>query len=310
MNIFDLHCDSLYEMYTQNAGFVSNNLAVSLDKYKEYDKKAQVFAVWSDKNLSDDEAYLKFLHIADFFRDSVLQNGDDACICTSANDLINNIEKKLCCILAVEDARILSGNTQRLERLYEKGVRVLTLCWKGESCIGGAFDTDTGLSPFGFEVLKKCEELGIIVDVSHLSQKSFWDVASKATKPFIASHSCSAAVCPHERNLSDTQYRTILQSGGVVGVNFAANHLSKNLDTLNSESVFDTVKKHILHYLEISECGVCTGSDFDGTAPLSGLENISKCKDLYNELYGSFGDKKVLDKVFFDNAFEFFSKNL
>lgn len=310
MNIFDLHCDSLYEMYTQNAGFVSNNLAVSLDKYKGYDKKAQVFAIWSDKNLSDDEAYLKFLHIADFFKESVLQNSEKACICENSQALKDNIDKKLCCILAVEDARILSGNIQRLERLYEKGVRVLTLCWKGESCIGGAFDTDTGLSTFGFEVLKKCEELGIIIDVSHLSQKSFWDIASKATRPFIASHSCSASVCPHERNLSDTQYRTILQSGGVAGVNFAANHLSKNLDIYSSEKVFDAVKKHILHYLEISECGVCIGSDFDGTAPLSGLEDISKCKDLYNALCASSGGKKASEKVFFDNAFEFFSKNL
>ncbi len=310
MNIFDLHCDSLYEMYTQNQGFVSNSLAVSLDKYKDFDKKAQVFAIWSDKNLSDDEAYLKFLHIADFFKDCVLQNSDNACICTSANDLLQNIDQKLCCILAVEDARILSGNIDRLYRLYEKGVRVLTLCWKGQTCMGGAFDTDTGLSPFGFEVLRKCEETGIIVDVSHLSEKAFWDVASKATKPFIASHSCACAVCPHERNLSDTQYRTVLQSGGVAGVNFAANHLAKNLDINNPKSVFDAVKKHISHYYEISQNGVCIGSDFDGTAPLSGLEDISKCKDLYDELCVTLGNKKAADKVLFDNAFEFFSKNL
>ena len=312
MKLFDLHCDTITKMYKGQGNFVSNTLGVSLENYRKYDKKAQVFAIWSNSESTDDEAYLEFMHMADFFRENVNENSDEVVLCTDSEQLSD--ENRLCAILAVEDARLLSGNLERLEKLYEKGIRILTLGWSGVTCIGGSHGTDEGLTPFGFEVLKKCEELGITIDVSHLSDKSFWDIAGKATKPFIASHSNSSMIYNHPRNLTDTQLRTIISSGGIVGVDFVGSHLSalladKNANA-NENKVYETVCTHIEHFLEIDEKSVCIGSDFDGTQHLPGLENVSLTENLYEALVNRIGAQDIADNVFYNNAYSFFGKNL
>lgn len=311
MKLFDLHCDTIGKIYKGQGAFLSNNLGVSLENFEKYDRKAQVFAIWSNKDSTDDEAYLEFMHMADFFRECVNENADRVTLCTDKEQLFDT-EERLCAILAVEDARLLGGNIERLERLYEKGVRVLTLGWEGSTCIGGSHDTDEGLTEFGFEVLAKCEELGITVDVSHLSDKSFWDVAGKATKPFIASHSNSSMLFNHPRNLTDTQMRTIISSGGIVGVSFVGNHLSALLSQgrANENKVYEIVCTHIEHFLEIDEKCVCIGSDFDGTEPLSGLENVAQTENLYKALVNRIGTEQTADNVFYNNAYSFFGKNL
>lgn len=310
MKLFDLHCDTVTKMYKGQGSFVSNDLGVSLENYSKYDKKAQVFAIWSNSESTDDEAYLEFMHMADFFRELTKENSNEVVLCTDREQLSDS-EDRLCAILAVEDARLLSGNIERLEKLYEKGTRILTLGWSGVTCIGGSYDTDEGLTPFGFEVLKKCEELGITIDVSHLSGKSFWDVAGKATKPFIASHSNSSMIYNHPRNLTDTQLRTIISSGGIVGVNFVGKHLSALLaeGNANENKVYETVCTHIEHFLSIDEKSICIGSDFDGTQHLPGLENVSRTENLYDALVNRIGDTAVADNVFYNNAYNFFGKN-
>jgi len=311
MKLFDLHCDTLSKIYKGQGSFLSNNLGVSIENFDKYEKKAQVFAIWSNSESTDDEAYLEFMHMADFFRDSVKENEEKIKFCTDKSELENENDR-LCAILAVEDARLLGGNLERLEKLYEKGVRVLTLGWKGTTCIGGSFDTEDGLSEFGFEVLAKCEELGIIVDVSHLSDKSFWDVAGKATKPFIASHSNSSMLFNHPRNLTDTQLRTLISSGGIVGVSYVGNHLSALLcqPGANENKVYETVCTHIEHFLSIDEKCVCIGSDFDGTDSLPGLENVSHTENLCKALVNRIGAEQTADNVFYNNAYNFFVKNL
>lgn len=315
MNIFDLHCDTAYELYKTNASLLSNDLAISLDKFENYEKKAQVFAIWSDKDKTDDECYLAFQRIAAQMRQEIDEN---ACLVTKceSQEVLLNAENKLCAIFGVEDARLLAGDLSRLERLYENGVRVITLCWKGNTCIGGAYDTEEGLTDFGFEVLSECEKMGITVDVSHMSQKSFWDVASKATKPFIASHSNSAFVCPHPRNLTDTQYRTIISSGGLVGISLAGAHLSATLaDTkvpgiITEQHVMDTVCSHIEHFLEIDEKHLCFGFDFDGTAPLTSLEDVSKVMQIRTALENRKVPSRIIEDIFYNNACNFFTQAL
>ncbi len=312
MNLFDLHCDTAFELYRTKSSILSNNLAVSLDKYEEYSKKAQVFAIWSDEDKTDDECYLSFQRIAVEMKEQFSNHPDLVTLCCSSKELLS-CDNKLCAILSVEDARLLSGDLSRLERLYENGMRILTLCWKGESCIGGAYDTDTGLTDFGFEVLSECEKMGIIVDVSHISQKGFWDVAGKATKPFIASHSNSIALCSHPRNLTDTQFRTISSCGGIVGVNLVAEHLSASLSqdpTPTESGVLDCVCSHIEHYLEIAPKNVCLGFDFDGTGTLPGLENVSTVSKVAQALSGKGYSSKLIDDLFYNNAYNFFCNNL
>ncbi len=312
--LFDLHCDTAYEIYKNKQKLLTNTKAIDLEKYSVYSKKAQVFAIWSDKDLTDDECYLSFQHIASEFKAQVEENSDKAAICTSPNELKCALsDNKLAAILSVEDSRLLGKDLSRLSRLYENGVRILTLAWKGKTSVCGGYDTDEGLTPFGFEVLRECENLGIIVDVSHLSDKGFFDVTSKATKPFIASHSNARAICDNPRNITDIQIRTVAASGGICGVNLVANHLSKlfedNTD-IAQNTVLESVCSHIEHYHSISPESICLGLDFDGTAALPGLETVNKAVMIKEALANRGMDKKSIEKIFFDNAYEFFINNL
>ena len=311
MNLFDLHCDTAFEMFRRKAPFEFNDLAVSLDKYDVFDKKAQVFAVWCDKEKNDDECFREAIHVITHFKSELNQYPEKTKLCLDGNDLAEDTQR-LKAILSVEDARLLGGDIDRLYRLYENGVRILTLGWEGSTNVCGGYDTDEGLTDFGFRVLSECEKIGITVDVSHLSEKSFWDVAGKAAKPFFASHSNSMSLCSHRRNLTDTQFRTIVGAGGVVGVSLVGKHLSLSLaDGGNDEETsLEAVCAHIEHFLEIDEKHVCVGLDMDGTAPLCGLENVSLVTALEKALVNRGCNEETVNDVFYNNAFTFVQKAL
>lgn len=308
MDYFDLHCDSAFELYRKKADLYSNSLGVSLEKYQKYNRKAQIFAVWCDSASTDDEAYLEFRRISAEFASQIEKYSENAVLCTNRQTLEGDSDTRLRAILAVEDARLLGNDISRLERLYDSGVRLLTLGWQGSTGICGAYDTDTGLTPFGFEVLKECESLGITIDVSHLSEKAFWDVAGKATKPFCATHSNSAMLCPHTRNLTDTQFRTVAASGGVVGVSFVGKHLSARLEEqrADADAVYETICTHIEHFLEMAPEAVCIGSDFDGTQRLPGLSDVSEVESLADALQRRICSEQTVSQVFYTNAYRFF----
>lgn len=313
-HIFDLHCDTVSEIYKSKESLLSNTRAVSIDKFSSFSKKAQVFAIWSDNEKSEDEAFVAFQHMATDLRSRIEENKELVALCTSKEELeASQNEGKLSAILAVEDAKLLSKDLARLERLHEFGVRVLTLGWKGHSCVCGGYDTDEGLTDFGFEVLKECENLGIIVDVSHLSEKGFWDVAGKAQKPFIASHSNCHILCDHRRNITDVQLRTIVSAGGICGINLVGKHLAKRLPgekALDPAEVLEAVCSHIEHFHSIAPENVCLGLDLDGTEPLAGLESVDKTPNLFEALTNRGMDEKNAQNIFYNNAYNFFLKNL
>ena len=313
-SIFDLHCDTLSEIYKSKETLFTNTKSVSIDKFSPFEKKAQVFAIWSDNEKTEDEAYVNFQHTVTEFRTQLEQHAEHIMLCTTSQELSQSAENgKLAAILAVEDAKLLGGDLSRLERLYESGVRILTLGWKGHSCICGSYDTDDGLTDFGFEVIKECENLGIIIDVSHLSEKGFWDVAGKAQKPFIASHSNSHILCDHRRNITDIQFRTIVSAGGICGINLVGKHLAKRLPgekALDPSEVLTAVCSHIEHFAAIAPDSTCLGLDLDGTEPLAGLESVDKVPTLFEALTNRGMDEKSAQNIFYNNAYNFFIKNL
>lgn len=313
MRYFDLHCDTAYEMYTKKQPLASNSLSVSLDGFDVFTRKAQVFAVWSENTKSESDVYGDFFSIFENLREEVNRNSDRAVLCTDAVTLKED-DSRLKIIPAVEGARLIENDLSRLQILREYGVRILTLAWGGESSVCGAFDTDTGLTDFGYKVVEECEKLGIIIDVSHLSEKGFWDVANVATKPFIASHSNAKPICDHPRNLSDTEFRTIVSSGGIAGVNLVGKHLSKALaeNTQNdAETVLESVTNHILHFIEKGSAkNVCLGCDLDGTEALNGLEKVSKIGAIGEYMLSKGADLALVEDIFYNNAYNFFIKNL
>ncbi len=285
-----MHCDTAFEMFKTNQSFASNSLSVSLDKARCFEKYIQVSAIWSDKRLDNDTAYAKFFDIAEYFKRDT----------ANAHALI---------LLSLEDARILNNDITRLDSVYRTGVRLVTLLWKGESCIGGSYDTDIGLSAFGKAVARRCVELGIIPDISHASRYSaddIFDICSGQT-PVIASHSDSYSVNPHPRNLTNAQFECIKTCGGVVGINLCSEHLGIS----EYEAPLTTVMAHIEHYLSIGgEDTVCFGCDFDGAETPAGFEDISALPRIAEEMSRLNYSDELIDKIFFKNAESFIFKNI
>ena len=183
MKIFDLHCDTVGECYKNSQHLRKNNMHLSLEGAAEYDEYCQVFAIWITDDLRGERAVDYFNNVADLYHKSVSEN----------SDLISyyNTDSKTPVkgILACEGGSACGGTLQGLDNMYKKGVRLVTLTWNSNNEIGGGAFAEGGLTPFGAEFVKRCEDIGVIIDVSHLNRQSFWDVAKITTKPFVASHS-------------------------------------------------------------------------------------------------------------------------
>lgn len=296
--LFDLHCDTLLELYKNNEDIRENNLHISLNKAKKFSPYIQVCAIWSDASLSNDEAFKNYINV----RSYALNTGIS--FTTGASKLKQNAF-----ILSVEDARLLNGDISRVSSLYNDGVRLLTLNWQGTSIIGGAWDTSEGLTAFGKDVVKSCLELGIITDISHSSIKSseeIYEICFSYNKPLIASHSNSFSICNHKRNLSDELFKKILLSKGLVGFSLAKEHISyKNIVSS------DDILEHIYHYLSLGgENVIALGCDFDGVSSLPcDINSINELDALYSKIVNAFGEN-IAKKIFFYNSYSFMLKNL
>lgn len=292
MKLFDLHCDTIWEAYRKNQNLQTNNLHISFDKAQNYDMYNQIFAVYSDSKLTDDEAYHEFWEIIGYY-----------------NSQKETFPPNFKPYLAVEGANLLAGDITRLYEIYEAGVQFLTLVWGGLSCIGGAHRTGVGLTDFGHEVTEKCFELGIVPDLSHSSEHLFWDVVNIAEqygKPIIATHSNARALCRHSRTLTDEMFNAIQSRGGIVGISLVRGHLSETT-TCNIE----TVVSHIEHFLSLGGVNtVCIGADFDGTDELpDGIENIGDLYKIYNKLLSKNYSEELADNIFYGNAQNFMLRN-
>ena len=309
--IADLHCDTFKVLSDTGADLASNDLSISLDKAAAFHPYIQTAAVWSDSRCSDEECWRRFLRVADDMEAQLAKYAGRASLCRSAADLDRNSADGIASfIYAVEDARILCGNLARLDVLYERGVRFLTLTWSGETIVGGSFDTDTGLTDFGKAAVRRALELGIVPDISHASRKTAADalaIAEEMERPIVATHSNSQSVMPLPRNLTDEEFLRVARLGGIVGISFAAAHL-----TAAETCTADTVIAHIRHYFDLGgEDHVALGCDFDGIdrAP-EGLEDISKLGYLADTMQKAGFTGQQIDKVFYANASAFMRRNL
>ena len=295
--LFDLHCDTLEEMYLGNYSLSSSPLHISLDKCEELSPYIQVMAVWSDYRLTPAEAYNRYLNTIDYANRQGIKFIKE----------FKNLPKK-CYILAIEDAKIIENDLERLNKLKEDGVKIITPFWKNTNQLGGAWNTNLPLNDFGIEFIKKCFELSIIPDISHASKESSKQIiefAKSEKKTIIASHSNSYNVCNHKRNLYDSEFEQIVDLGGLVGISLASEHLCSG-----KQAEIKDVLNHIYKYLSLSGINnICLGCDFDGVSSLpKGISNISDLSILFEEIKLNFGIEAAR-KIFFENAYNFFSKN-
>lgn len=310
MKLFDLHCDTATRLLGENQGLYDNNFHISIKRAEYLENYAQVMAIWTDKKLTDEQGYERFFEVLKNLDKEIKINRDRVERIISSEHLLSCTENgKVPLILAVEDARILNNDISRLDILCNHGVRLLTLNWYGETCIGGGHDTDIGLSEFGVSVVKKCFEIGIIPDISHCSFKGARDtieIAKNYKKPIVASHSDSYFVNRHTRNLRNDDFIDICKLGGLVGINLCPSHL-----TSNGKADVNDIMKHIEHYLTLGgENTVAMGGDLDGTNLPDGFSGIQDVYKISNEMLKSNYSEELVNKIMYKNAFDFIKRSI
>jgi membrane dipeptidase len=200
-----------------------------------------------------------------------------AAVCMNAEDVEQaKRDNKQGFMLGFEGGEFLDGDISSLRMFAKQGLRLLTLTWSERNSLGdGAAESGTrgGLTSLGKRVIKECADLGVIVDVSHLSEAGFWDVVDLSEEPFVASHSNCHALYPHPRNLTDDQIKAVTDSGGLVGITLNPEYLVGEGD-----ATIDMVCDHVMHAIEVAgEDHVGIGSDFDafeGDSPLGGADQL------------------------------------
>lgn len=224
-----------------------------------------------------------------------------------AEDLEKNRQAgKISAFLTIENGAVTAGKLENIQRFYEMGVRLITLTWNDENCFGFPHSShrekmQRGLKPFGKEAVSYMEEQGILVDVSHLSDGGFYDVADIMKKPFVASHSNCRALSPATRNLTDDMIRVLAEHGGVAGINFAPAFLNKNsMDTL---SRVERMCDHVEHFIHIGgvEC-VGIGTDFDGIDGRFEIPDCTQMERFFTALRKRGISEETLEKIAYRNV--------
>ncbi len=285
MNYIDFHCDTLSKLYYRwgaepDASLWHNQGHIDLTRMKEAGYLAQFFAcfLFMERPSKCASHYEDALEMIKLMKTSLLE-GSSAKLALSYSDYLENKKNHdISCFLTVEEGGILEGDMTRLERLYKEGIRLITLTWNFENCLGYpnlmSKEPNTGLKPFGIEVVKRMEELGMLVDVSHLSDMGFWDVSANTKKPFIASHSCCRSVHEHSRNLTDDMLRNLGERQGLVGINFFGSFLQEN-----GISTLEALVRHLRHIINVGGLDIAAlGTDFDG---IDGELEIPGCEHMH-----------------------------
>lgn len=267
MKIFDLHCDTITGLSRMNAGLRENDMHIDLQKLRKADQLAQCFAVfvhqkWCEKTGTSPYDYFK--EKRDVFYREMEENRDMIAPAFCSADIRKNAESGLMSgILTIEAGEPLQGKTELVEEFKKDGVRMITLTWNFENEIGFSNKTGGHLKPKGREIVDTMNALGVLPDVSHLSDEGFWDVVelSGGKYPVVASHSDARALCSHSRNLTDEMLRAIGNTGGIVGINYCADFLREG----SNDATMEDVLRHTLHLMDKAGADhVAIGSDYDG----------------------------------------------
>lgn len=245
--VFDAHCDTVAVKNLYSA-----KTHLNPQHMKEYDGYIQVFAICTDKKM----AYSNAVHYINRFERLCKKWGIEH---------IKNAQDLKCAkygaILSLEGADALYSNISALKLFYNKGVRLLTLTWNNDNAAASSITAknDNGLTSFGKRLVRECEKMGVMIDLSHIGDKGFFDVCDTITKPFVCSHSNSRSVNPcAKRNITDIQFKELIKHGGVCGINLYGEFLGKDKN-------IDAVFSHIEHFCSLGGVeNIGIGSDFDG----------------------------------------------
>ncbi len=301
MKYFDLHCDTLTKCMNDNEELFINKKQNSIKQLLGFETPVQLFAIFTDDPYIGD-AYGYAKAAVSFFYEQAKKYNEYVY-------LYNNDPQKnrVGAVLTIEGGEPVES-IAALEEFYELGVRLMTLTWNRVNKIGSGMTSgsEDGLTEFGRQAVKYMNRKNMVIDVSHLNLQGFKDVSAISEKPFIASHSNSFTLCPHPRNLRDWQINEIAACGGIIGINLYPPFLTED-----NEADINDILRHTEYFLNKGgENMLALGCDFDGISCTP--KNIEKTADMtivYSAFEKHFG-RGIADKIFFDNAKNFFDKYL
>ena len=286
---FDTHCDTLSVLHSRGAEWSlgANAAQVDIDRLSAYSPAAQVFAIWGGHY----EEKLALL------RRGLARDGR-AVLCRTAEEVRKaNAAGKVAALLSVEGAEILGCSIERMREARERdGLAMINLCWNSDNALcGAAMDSGSGLTDAGRAFVRAAQDVGVAVDLSHASERTFWDVLETAQKPVIASHSNAAALSNEfPRNLTDEQFAALVKCGGGAGLNLCADFIGLGRDIC-------ACCAHIEHFLALGgEKSLFLGTDFDGIAAVPrGLYGVQDMWKLYEALLERGHSEELVQDIFY-----------
>lgn len=307
----DLHCDTLELGFLKKKEDIYEMPEGMLDirRMKEAGMYGQFFAIFFPPQnrewMPEDEVYYQSLK--NLFYESLDRHKDCIAFAGCVADAERNFrEGKLSAFLTIEDGRHVQGELSNIERFYQDGVRLISLTWNYENCFGAPNSKDRtimerGLTSFGCEAVRYMNELGMLIDVSHLSDGGFYDAVRLSRKPLVASHSNARALCLHPRNLTDDMIYNLAEIGGVAGVNFYGAFLQQ--DAKREESTIAGLVAHIKHMTKLGgEDFVALGTDFDGIGGVLEIGTPLEMVRLFEQLEREGFSGRQIEKLAYKNV--------
>lgn len=316
MKTVDMHCDTI----SRSSNLKENNGHLDLVKMQKGDYLLQNFAAFVDTSKYSDP-WQRVCELINIFNREIEKNSELISPVYCFDDIENNMRAgKMSALLTVEEGAVCGGDINKLKELYMAGVRMMTLTWNYPNELGNPNyrsygsekhyhelknipDTENGLTEKGKEFVCEMVKMGMIPDVSHLSDAGFFDVAELSQKPFVASHSNARAICRNVRNLTDQMIRVLAEKGGVMGLNYCPDFLKEGQEGKPNPG---TIEDIILHAKHITNTGgievLGLGSDFDGIdghSELRGAHDMGKLWDAF--IKNGFSESQT-DKIFSENV--------
>mgnify|MGYP001152859916 CR=1 FL=1 len=302
MIILDMHTDTLTKVVDTGQSLYSNSYNIDFLRIKKHGSYVQNFAAYIDSAYCPSNAMKRAIELIDRLNQECEKCKDDVTLCCNYNEIIDALEsRKAPILLSIEGGEALQGSLAALRIFYKLGVRSICLTWNyrneiadgvAEAISGG------GLTVFGRDVVKEMNRLGMLIDLSHISERGFWDVMTLTRQPVILSHSNAYKVCPHRRNLKDEQIEAVKQNGGVIGINLYPYFLNGS-----DKATIDDVIRHIEHIIGITgEEHIGIGADYDQTEPIfDGIDGIEYTTNIFEELLKRNYPDSVVSKIAGEN---------
>ena len=304
--VFDFHCDTALALLGESmndAGSLAKNTGhIDLERAGTLGGYAQCFACFTTPFM---EEWNHLSPVVVFERELVSiqrevdANSDKIAIAYTPEEILENQKNgKMSAILTLEGTAGINYQPEILQDLHTIGFRISSLGWNEKNPLTGSHVTGGGLTGQGREYVKECQRLGILVDVSHISDEGFWDILKMTEKPIIATHSNSRAVWNESRNLTDDMFRAICETGGVAGYN-ACKEFTGETPTI------DTICDHILHFLELDPSGkhIALGGDLDGVEEMpEGFVGVQSWPVLAQRLLQRGLTEEMVMDIYWNNA--------